>query len=92
MEKPLIKDLNEFLTVRCDEIDYDEVAPRYKEEDEQIDRIYKELREQLSEADKAKFLRLNDLHGHRMASAANAAFIRGYSECLQCILYLLTSK
>ena len=92
MQKPLNKELQDFLIDRCDQIDFEMVSPQFKGEEAQIDQIYKEIRENLSDEDRTKFLRLNDLHGYRMTSAANAAYIRGYSECLECILYLLTSK
>jgi len=92
MQKPLFKEFEDFLIDRCDEIDFEAVSQEFKKEEEQIDQIYKEFKNNLSEEDWKKFSKFNDLQNYRMASAANEAFIHGFAECLQVILYLLTAK
>jgi len=89
MEKPFTKELNEFLVDRCDEIDYSQASPQFKQADGEAERLFGEIKLKLSEEDKAKFLRLDDLHNYRLAAAANAAFQKGFTEGLQFIMYLL---
>ena len=92
MNKPLNKELQEFLIDRCDEIDVAEVSPMFKEADKETDRLYDELKAQLSDECQAMLSKYNDQHCYRAAAMSNVAYQRGFAECLQVILYLLTAK
>ena len=50
------------------------------------------LKTLLSEENQMILLRFNDRSIDKMAAAANTAYMRGFAECLQVILYLLTAK
>jgi len=91
MEKPLIKELQEFLIARCDEININEGSPQFKQADAEVDRLYDELKALLSEESQKILLRFNDRHCERMAAAANAVYQKGFAEGLQFIVYLLIS-
>ena len=92
MQKPLFKEFQDFLIDRADEIDTEEVSPMYKEADKEADRIYDELKALLSDENQIILSRFNDQHCYRAAAMSNVAYQRGFAECLQVILYLLTAK
>jgi len=88
MVKLFTKALQEFLINRCGEIVFSEVSPQYQTADREINQLGDEIKSLLSEESQKLLLNLNDRHNDRMAAAVNAAYEKGFAECLQWIIYL----
>ena len=91
MEKPFTKELRDFLIDRCDGIIFSEMAPQYQKADREIDQLYDEIKPLLSDEVQKMLAKLDDRYNDRMGAAENAAYQKGFAECLQFILYLLIS-
>ena len=88
MSKPFTKALQEFLINRCGEIVFSEVSPQYQTAECEINQLCEEIEPLLSEEARKLLLKLYDRHNDRMTAAVNAAYQKGFAECLQLILFL----
>jgi hypothetical protein len=84
-----IKSLTEFLEDRTDAIDFKETSQKYQERDNNVDKIFDQIRLLLDEHGQRILTNLDDETSFRMTVASEIAYQKGFSEGIKLIIYSL---
>jgi hypothetical protein len=92
LQKPFNKELKEFLTDRCDELDFSGMSRNYRKFEEKAEELYAKIKQALPETLHGDLLRLDDMHNGRLGAAANVAYQEGFIKGAQLILDILSNS
>jgi hypothetical protein len=92
MPEPFLKELQDFLINRCDDIlESTEISPAFQQAEAEIDKLSEQLKPLLNEEGEKILLDLYMQHNYRMTEAAAAGYQKGFAEGIKFILYLSIS-
>jgi hypothetical protein len=91
VKNPFNKEFKDFLTDRCDELDFSK-SRNYRKFEGKAEELYAKIKQALSEDLHGYLLYLDDLYNGKQAAAANLAYQEGFVKGTKLILDILSNS
>jgi hypothetical protein len=91
MKNQFNQEFKEFLTDRCDDMDFSK-SSHYRKFDKKAEKVYGKIKTALPEDLRGYLLYLDDLYNGKQAATANLAYQEGFMQGAQFILNILSNN